>query len=256
MPRRRRLQAEHLHRGRHASAARTRSRARHAAPLRRLSRAQAPSAREPDRASAARGCVMRPRTAAAWTATATPTGGASRPAARARAGRDCLRLPQRRGVPAVALRSRDCTTQTAFPLEGAHRATPCVACHAELKAPPAPSTLAAAAKGARPLHFDESRSACTDCHADPHGDQFAKRRDKGACEGCHDRGSLRPRRALRPRPRLAFRLEGAHARVACAGCHRPEKRGDSTYVALQGRADALRGLPHGGRLTPQDHVVP
>ncbi len=124
--------------------------------------------------------------------------------------------------------------QTTFPLAGAHRATPCVACHQELKAAPSTSTLLAAAKSARPLRFAESRSACVECHADPHAGQFAKRKDKGACQGCHTDEHFAPADRFSHDRDSAFKLEGAHARVACAACHRPERRGDATFVPYQG----------------------
>ncbi len=124
--------------------------------------------------------------------------------------------------------------QTTFPLEGGHRATPCVACHAELKAAPTPSTLAAAARTARPLRFAQARSACIECHTDIHAGQFVPRKDKGACQGCHTTDHFVPAERFVHNRDAAFKLDGAHARVACAGCHRPEKRGDSTYVPYRG----------------------
>jgi hypothetical protein len=123
---------------------------------------------------------------------------------------------------------------TPFPLEGAHRALPCVACHAELKAAPAASSLASAGADARPLRFAESRAACTDCHADVHAGQFAARPDHGACGGCHSTDRFAPADRFDHARDTAFRLEGAHARAACASCHRAERRGRATVVAYHG----------------------
>ena len=107
---------------------------------------------------------------------------------------------------------------SAFALRGAHRAVPCVACHAELKAAPAASTLASASSAARPLRFAESGGRCDACHPGPHGDQFAARKDHGACEACHDEERFAPASRF-DHSKSAFRLDGAHRRAACADCH-------------------------------------
>jgi hypothetical protein len=106
-----------------------------------------------------------------------------------------------------------------FPLEGAHRSVACVACHAELRAAPAPSSLARGARGGRPLLFAETAARCADCHEGPHGDQFAVRPDGGACDACHGIDAFLPADRFVHDRDAAFRLEGAHARVACASCH-------------------------------------
>ena len=109
-----------------------------------------------------------------------------------------------------------------FPLEGAHRAVPCQACHAELTAAPAASSLKAAAHP-RVLRFAESKRACASCHENPHGDQFAKRADRGACESCHGADAFAPASRFDHTRDASFKLDGAHARVACAACHRSER---------------------------------
>jgi len=106
-----------------------------------------------------------------------------------------------------------------FALEGAHRAEPCQGCHAELKAAPPVSSLALSGRGARPLMF-EDQAGCAGCHPDPHGGQFEARRDSGACDACHDVERFAPAARFDHDRDAAFRLEGAHARVRCAACHR------------------------------------
>jgi hypothetical protein len=110
-----------------------------------------------------------------------------------------------------------------YPLEGAHRAVPCQACHEELEHAAARSSLAAAATGQRPLGFSIDARLCASCHDSPHGDQFAKRRDGGACEACHAVDAWSPASRFDHARDTRFRLEGAHARVACASCHRSER---------------------------------
>lgn len=110
----------------------------------------------------------------------------------------------------------------ALPLEGAHRAVPCVACHAELAKRGTGSTLVAAARGVPSLPFAVAeRRACATCHETPHGAQFASRKDGGACESCHDVGAFAPATRF-DHERASFSLKGAHMAVACEGCHKRE----------------------------------
>jgi hypothetical protein len=129
-----------------------------------------------------------------------------------------------------------------FALTGAHRAVPCLSCHAELQAPPPHRTLRAAAAAARSLRFSESRTRCADCHEDPHRGQFAGRRDRGACDGCHTTDSFVLAANFDHSRESSFRLDGAHRRVACAACHRPSRdergRVDTVYRPLSGRCES------------------
>uniref|UniRef100_A0A832I8V6 Cytochrome c7-like domain-containing protein n=1 Tax=Eiseniibacteriota bacterium TaxID=2212470 RepID=A0A832I8V6_UNCEI len=104
-----------------------------------------------------------------------------------------------------------------FPLEGAHRAAPCSGCHEGLRAAPAASSRAGAP--VRALGFEVVKRACADCHRSPHGGQFAARRDRGACDGCHGTDAFVPASRFDHARDAAFRLEGAHARARCSACH-------------------------------------
>jgi hypothetical protein len=112
-----------------------------------------------------------------------------------------------------------------FALEGAHRAVPCMECHPDLKGPRAASTLRGAE--VRASFVAEAPGTCAGCHKNPHGDQFAKRRPAragvagDACDSCHGLESFEPAVRFDHDRDAAFRLGGAHARVACAACHRP-----------------------------------
>lgn len=147
----------------------------------------------------------------------------------------------------------------AFRLTGAHVATPCAECHqvqtrrgtalrfrianreckachtaddphgrryARFKCEDCHST-----ESFRAARFDHKRvrgQACRDCHApdDPHGRQFAG----VSCDGCHSTETFRIARFDHGRTR--FPLDGAHARVACAGCHTPgrDDRGRAVII--------------------------
>jgi hypothetical protein len=112
-----------------------------------------------------------------------------------------------------------------YKLEGAHVAVPCQACHAELAPPPGPprtepaSSLVLPVREGRALEFARKRSACADCHKNPHGDQFARRKDGGACQSCHGLDAFKPASRFDHVKDAAFQLDGAHAHVPCNKCH-------------------------------------
>jgi hypothetical protein len=140
-----------------------------------------------------------------------------------------------------------------YALQGAHRATPCIACHTEMKpgAPPT-STLLLSAKGVASLPYSARRATtCQGCHENPHGAQFSSRKDKGACEGCHDVAAFAPATRFNHDRDASFELKGAHAKVACAGCHKPETAGAGkvrvVYRPLSGKCESCHtgGTPKG-----------
>lgn len=122
-----------------------------------------------------------------------------------------------------------------FPLEGAHRATPCVQCHRELRGNGIRSSLLGAATRSAALSFQIEKRACADCHDNPHGAQFRGRKGAGACESCHDLDSFRPASRFDHDRDAAFQLRGAHANVACDRCHKMGKdRAGKRAVAYKG----------------------
>jgi len=106
-----------------------------------------------------------------------------------------------------------------FPLSGSHRAVPCIDCHAELKRPAPVVQLLAVRGSPRRLSFVEKEQRCSDCHKSVHGDQFAARKDKGACGGCHNEDVFRPASRFDHTKQARFRLDGAHINVKCDKCH-------------------------------------
>lgn len=106
-----------------------------------------------------------------------------------------------------------------FKLEGAHRAVPCVGCHAELHHPAAASSLVLARWVGAPLLFTVKGQGCRSCHESPHGDQFATRADGGKCESCHGLESFAPASRFDHDRDTRFPLRGGHATVACSRCH-------------------------------------
>lgn len=160
-----------------------------------------------------------------------------------------------------------------FPLEGAHRAVPCAACHAEVAS--ATTDVASGARNVasvtrdvvsaspdagrrsligsgglgRSLPFTVARQECAACHEDAHGGQFAERPGGGGCEVCHGTDAFRPAPRFDHGRDAAFRLDGAHARVACAECHpRRDAAGGAQVVAYRGvsaRCEACHDGPAG-----------
>jgi hypothetical protein len=116
--------------------------------------------------------------------------------------------------------------ETSFPLEGAHRAVACSACHVEEAVVPT---------------FRLEAATCQDCHtaASPHGDQFEGR----ACDACHGLDSFRIEAFDHDATRFA--LGGAHAGVACASCHMASPGSDPPVVVYRPLGTACRDC-HGG----------
>jgi len=120
----------------------------------------------------------------------------------------------------------------AFVLEGAHRATACVGCHAEFKQAGAPkrSSLRLAGSGMAELRF-EAKHECAACHETPHGRQFDARKDRGRCDACHDVDAFAPASKFDHTKDATFSTGGAHEHVACNQCH-PADRNGRTPQAL------------------------
>ncbi len=113
-----------------------------------------------------------------------------------------------------------------FALNGAHRATACVACHEEMKrtgSTPRPSLVRAGTTFPR-LDFVAKRT-CAECHDNVHGDQFASRKDKGACEACHGEDAFQPASKFDHDRDASFRLRGGHEGVPCNRCHPTDIKG-------------------------------
>jgi hypothetical protein len=125
----------------------------------------------------------------------------------------------------------DAHARFAFALEGAHRAAPCVACHANMKGAALGASLKLSA--ATPaVSYALPGATCASCHGTPHGDQFANRPDGGACQSCHDMSGWAPASRFVHDANGGFTLGAAHARVACARCH---TQGGATSRGSTGR---------------------
>jgi hypothetical protein len=120
-----------------------------------------------------------------------------------------------------------------FVLEGAHRATACVACHPDLKpaAGAERSSLLLAAGAIAELRFEAKRE-CADCHETPHGDQFAARKDRGRCDACHGVDAFAPAAKFDHTKDATFSTRGAHEHVPCNQCHPVDPKGRSPKALI------------------------
>ncbi|RMI00124.1 MAG: cytochrome C [Calditrichaeota bacterium] len=106
--------------------------------------------------------------------------------------------------------------ETDFPLEGAHLAVPCFACHK--------GTPGRRSRSRRSMlevnRFIFASMKCRDCHKDPHFGAVDKFVAQGGCRYCHRVESWRQSRFDHDQTRFA--LDGRHGEIRCVACHKPE----------------------------------
>ena len=104
---------------------------------------------------------------------------------------------------------------SAFPLEGAHLATPCFSCHLEEEE----------------WVFRDIGQACVDCHTDIHAGLLdVKYYPDTDCNKCHTTEGW---------PEInfdhavtEFALEGRHTTISCGACHRPEEKEEVVFAGI------------------------
>jgi hypothetical protein len=103
-----------------------------------------------------------------------------------------------------------------YPLKGKHIAVECAKCHT----PAGKDTI-----------YKVKFSDCSDCHRDPHDNQFAAAPYNNRCEACHTVADFhRTTFTITKHKSTKFPLAGAHVAVPCADCHK---------VGLAGRTDTV-----------------
>jgi hypothetical protein len=117
---------------------------------------------------------------------------------------------------------------TRFPLAGGHVKASCAACHKKIDV---------GTPRAR-TQFTGLPLVCESCHRDVHAGQFAV---SGAtrCERCHGIDVWKADRFDHNRD-ASYHLDGAHAKVACAKCHRSETREGRAVVRYKPLASNCR----------------
>jgi hypothetical protein len=126
---------------------------------------------------------------------------------------------------------------TKYALVGGHARVSCAPCHLRAVAPGRPAEL----------RFAGVPQACESCHRDTHQGQFV-RQGAVSCERCHTTQSLKATQFDHSRD-SAYRLDGAHVRLACAACHRPETRNGVTFLRYKPLPTTCRGC-HGSSQPP------
>jgi hypothetical protein len=125
---------------------------------------------------------------------------------------------------------------------------PCVGCHAELTHPALKSSLIAVHWSGAPLLFTVRSTACEGCHENPHGAQFAGRKDKGRCDACHGVDAFAPASKFDHTKDATFSTRGAHEHVPCNQCHPVDPQGRSLkallYRPLSGSCASCHGKEH------------
>ena len=122
--------------------------------------------------------------------------------------------------------------KTNFPLLGSHRATACIECH---KPPNMELTL-------RHVDFAKTPVNCSDCHENPHADQFGAR--VNGCADCHNTTQWRP--SLFDHEKTRFSLKGGHEDVACSACHTLKKQVGGNLVLFYKPTPTACEACHGG----------
>lgn len=119
-------------------------------------------------------------------------------------------------------------TETAFPLAGAHLATPCTACHG----------------GEQPTFTFEDQT-CLGCHVadNPHGDQFAAEDGTIACTACHTMEGWQPAANFN-HAQTAYPLTGRHAEVACGECHEAAPNSSVQFRGVPADCASCHADPH------------
>lgn len=116
-----------------------------------------------------------------------------------------------------------------YPLEGAHLAVPCVACH----------------RSGKEVQLRFSSTTCRSCHGDPHKGQVDRFVSAGGCETCHSLEGWR--RVIFDHDRTRFPLQGGHQRVACRSCHPATEKGLLRIQGTPTTCSACHGDPHEGQ---------
>ena len=122
---------------------------------------------------------------------------------------------------------------TKFPLEGAHLATPCMACH----------------KKQEKWSFRNMGHNCVDCHKNVHkGFMEDKYIANNNCTGCHNTTSWKT--ITFDHSQTKFKLEGAHAKLQCIECHYKKNKAGvriQQFAGLSTECSSCHKNPHVGQ---------
>ena len=126
-----------------------------------------------------------------------------------------------------------------FGLDGKHRELSCDECH-----------LQEGVDGVyqRTRYIGLDFTACSDCHTDPHKNQFTK-----DCDTCHSEQGWKGRWLVDAHgPLSPYPLRGRHAAVDCLKCHIPSEQGavlaEARFAGLSRKCDSCHEDPHSSQM--------
>ncbi|NNL92462.1 MAG: cytochrome c family protein, partial [Saprospiraceae bacterium] len=118
--------------------------------------------------------------------------------------------------------------ETSFPLEGAHMATPCFACHVSEDH----------------WSFRNIGQACIDCHDDIHdGVMSEKYYPNKSCTNCHNSESWSS--ITFDHNLTDWALEGQHNETSCNSCHFDESKDNLLFINTSQDCQSCHDNPHG-----------
>jgi len=135
---------------------------------------------------------------------------------------DCT-VCHRQDAATFDIRPYDHARQAGYSLTGAHKKAQCADCHWE----PRGDTPYGSLRRARV--YRGTPVACDACHADVHRGQF-KQNGKQDCQRCHSSTENWTVDRFDHSRDARFRLEGAHATLACSSCHPSVRQPDGQNV--------------------------
>ncbi len=138
---------------------------------------------------------------------------------------DCTSC-HRRDAESFAIGRFDHEGCAGFVLVGAHANAKCNQCHVEREARAGPEHV-----GSMVRVFRGTSRRCSSCHRDVHLGQFRGQGDTD-CARCHDPAARWPDLRFEHNKQARFPLDGVHASVPCAGCHRTVPLSDGGSVKL------------------------
>jgi hypothetical protein len=139
--------------------------------------------------------------------------------------------------PALMAMSAEQHAASGFGLAAPHAELECQACHS-----PGKNRFQARYPGRAP-------EACSVCHADPHGGQFAVGAFGGQeCTACHAATHFEPHAfGVEEHASAALALDGAHLETECAECHvTPAEDAPRAFRGTSDRCDACHADAHAG----------
>lgn len=135
--------------------------------------------------------------------------------------------------------------KSSYPLEGAHMATPCTACHQQTPA--------------QNWEFSFASNECVSCHKNVHEGKLAEKfTQNNGCAKCHNTQAWSG--VTFDHNTTKWPLEGLHTDVKCANCHLSKGIDSQKFVGLNQECMECHKDPHGGQFivpnqTPQNNCA-